>query len=741
MKAYENLFPQIIKEIEKRSGKTIVTTESRFSVQPSGEGGSLDSRAIAEIVTGIASDIADLIEPRIISGFDVTATTPPSATVNISSGTGTSYGKKWEITADSSLIIPLDSTTYVFYITVYNNAFEISKSHDDTKCEICRIIVPQPGTTSAIEDDKPSDGYNGYIVSAKDAVYGEDQEFDDASVEKLRDVFGEILSDTLIGSIKLSENLKITNTQGSIELDSLSMKIKDVNAATLAKFDRNGTFFYDTNGVIIAKFGVTEAYVGNMLLTKNSIETRNFLSGSTGFKIRDDGNAEFNDVVVRGTIYATLGEIGGFTIGSTALTAGSGSTSVGLIPATYPFYAGNATPSLAPFFVTPSGQLTCSNILATGGSIAGWILAATTLSDNATIDNASILIDKANSLLRLGAINNTYITIDGANKRIETSDYVSGELGSGWRIGTDTAEFQNIRARGKITTAVFEKETISSVGGNLLVMDSDILNADIAVDGATLTILGDTTFAANDILRMKDGENDEWLTITNASAAPAYTVTRASGGSAAAWKKGTAVVNYGASGAGGVIMTSSEEGISPYTHFFIHGGSPWSTTTPKTRIGNLAGIAGCTGYGIWAGSGYLGALSVIDLITISAFGTIRSNTSGNYPYVEFSNSGLQLRNSDTGGTYSTAVYSTGTYGSGALVWIMNSTYGIPWMEMKEPSSGAYTVSSMRFFNRSADPTGSAEVGDLAVVNGKLKICTTAGDPGAATWTVVGAQTA
>ncbi len=331
MRTYENLFPQIIREIEKRSGKSVVTTDSRFSVQPGGEGGSLDSRALAEIVTSIASDLADLIEPRIISGFDVTATTPPSATVNISAGTGTSNGKKWEIEDDSTLIIPLDSTTYVFYITVYNNAFEISRSHDNTKCEICRIIVPQPGTTSAIEDDKPSDSYNGYIVSAKDAVYDEDQKFDDASVEKLRDVIGAVLADNLIGNIKLSENLKITNTQGTVELDSTSIKIKDINSATLAQFNRNGTFFYDPAGRLLAKFGRDEAYIGNILITKNSIQTRNFISGSSGFQIKDSGDVEFNDGTFRGTLNANIGNIGGWTLAADnmyATTTGTIKTSI-----------------------------------------------------------------------------------------------------------------------------------------------------------------------------------------------------------------------------------------------------------------------------------------------------------------------------------------------------------------------------------------------------------------------------
>ena len=72
-KSYSALYSQVIQEINKRAGKEIITTDSRYSVQPAGEGGSIDARALAEIITTIASDLADLIGPRIISGLDVSA--------------------------------------------------------------------------------------------------------------------------------------------------------------------------------------------------------------------------------------------------------------------------------------------------------------------------------------------------------------------------------------------------------------------------------------------------------------------------------------------------------------------------------------------------------------------------------------------------------------------------------------------------------------------------------------------
>lgn len=325
-----------------------------------------------------------------------------------------------------------------------------------------------------------------------------------------------------------------------------------------------------------------------------------------------------------GVLKATSGVIGGWTLSSDRLSGGSGGNYVGLIAGTG-IQVGNETFGDAPFSITKAGVLK-----AISGTIGGWTLAASTISS-------------------------TNIIIDSGNELIKTNDFVSGALGKGWCINNATAEFNNIRARGKITTAVFEKETISSIGGNLQVSDSDILNADMtALDASTLTILGDTTFAVNDILRIKDGVSDEWLLVTNIASAPTYTVTRDQAGDYAAntnpiWKKGTAVINYGASGQGLIYMTASESN-APYLSVVTHAGSPWSVLTTRLRLGNLNGFLGYSSdlYGLAIGeatkylkydptnglrirgaidadSGTIGTLTVDGTLTIGTGGDIRSN--------------------------------------------------------------------------------------------------------------------
>lgn len=208
-----------------------------------------------------------------------------------------------------------------------------------------------------------------------------------------------------------------------------------------------------------------------------------------------------------------------------------------------------------------------------------------------------ILLDADTELIEIGDRAGTHIHIDGANTKLESTNYVSGYAGAGFHLSPDLLEVGNIACRGIFRTAVFQKDVVSVVGGNLMVRPGDVLDVDMtALDASTLTIEGNETFAVGDFLRIKDGTDDEWLEVTNTGSVPTYTVTRdkdSQYGADAnpAWKKGASVVNYGASGAGGVYMTASETN-APYLSVFTHAGSPWSAIATKVRLGNLNGFAG-----------------------------------------------------------------------------------------------------------------------------------------------------
>jgi len=603
-KTYSALFPQVVKEINKRTGIALTTTDSRYSVQPSGAGGSIDSRALAEIITTIASDLAELIKPYIMSGLDVTATTPSSMSINISAGTCTSHGRKWVIESDAILQIPVDNTVSVFFVVVYNNAFEINKTHDDTKCEICKIIIPQPGITSAIVDDKPDDGYDGWIISAKDIVYTEEQEFDDTSVEKLRDVIGRVLADNLIGNIRLSENLKITNTQGSLELDSSSIKILSAENNVLAKFNRNGTFFYNEDGEELAKFSTTGARVGNISITQNSIQSTNFVSGNlgSGFKIQDSGDAEFNNVLMRGKLTAsvfekdTISAVGGslLVMDADILDADMSNldnpTSDIIVDNNDSNISVVGTWSLStstPGYYGINYQFHTSG---TGTSTFSW-LPVIALSGNYEV--FAIWTASSNR-----ATNAKYtITTHEGNKGIVSVNQKLNHA-TWYSLG-----IYNFQAGG---TAII---TLSDNADEYVIADA----IKLVYEQPTMKIIGDTSFAIGDILRIKDGVDDEWLIVTDNTNAPIYKINRDRANAyqtneKPAWKKGTSIVNYGQSGEGGVYLSGSETN-SPYMSVVTHNGEPWSILTTHLRVGNLNGfleyVSDLYGIGIGSTDAYL----------------------------------------------------------------------------------------------------------------------------------------
>ena len=87
-----------------------------------------------------------------------------------------------------------------------------------------------------------------------------------------------------------------------------------------------------------------------------------------------------------------------------------------------------------------------------GGTIGGFTVTADKISGN------NIVIDSAGS--------------------IQTSDYAS-DL-KGWKISAENngfIEVENAKIRGTLSTAVFEKETVNAVGGQLYVANSTTLTS------------------------------------------------------------------------------------------------------------------------------------------------------------------------------------------------------------------------------------------------------------------------
>ena len=91
-------------------------------------------------------------------------------------------------------------------------------------------------------------------------------------------------------------------------------------------------------------------------------------------------------VTAAGAITSTSGTVGGWTLASDSLSAGSTTTTIKLIPGTG-IQMGHATFGSAPFSVTNAGFLS-----ATSGKIGGWNVGSTMISSsNLNISSTGLL--------------------------------------------------------------------------------------------------------------------------------------------------------------------------------------------------------------------------------------------------------------------------------------------------------------------------------------------------------------
>lgn len=143
--------------------------------------------------------------------------------------------------------------------------------------------------------------------------------------------------------------------------------------------------------------------------------------------------------------------VGSLTAGKQSFTNNETGYILGIDNGVPKFYIGNTGNYLN---WTGTQLIVSGNITATTGIIGGWTIGATTLSA-------------------------TSLVLDAGNQKIESTNYVSGVYGSGFHIDSNLLEVGNIAARGLIRTAVFQKDVVSTVGGNLAVLDGDVLDADM----------------------------------------------------------------------------------------------------------------------------------------------------------------------------------------------------------------------------------------------------------------------
>lgn len=173
---------------------------------------------------------------------------------------------------------------------------------------------------------------------------------------------------------------------------------------------------------------------------------------------------------------------------------------------------------------------------------------------------------------------------------------------AGWKIDTDAhAEFEDATIRGELRTAILAYNEMHSAAGSLgIFKSSGKLKSSVTTVASPTTFNVDISdpetghtqvFTSGDILRIKIGSSDSWMTISSASDQTTFWryVCVLSNGTETTYTAGTGVVDYGPSGQGYLIMTADDTN-APFYSVRSHAGAPWTTETEVCRLGNLKGF-------------------------------------------------------------------------------------------------------------------------------------------------------
>ena len=237
----------------------------------------------------------------------------------------------------------------------------------------------------------------------------------------------------------------------------------------------------------------------------------------------------------------------------------------------------------APFSVTYDGHLIATSATITIAALGGFDIGADYIRDAANTFGLASTVTGGNDVRHWAG---------AAFASRTTAPYRLYEDGS--FVATDGT------FSGTVRTSVFEKDVVSAIGGQLIVANADVLDTAMsALDSATLTIKGETTFAVNDMLHLKDGTDEEYMRVTAIGSAPTYTVTRDlaaayASNSNPAWAAGTAVVVEGSSDgastfSGGFLKLLGSGTNSPKYSVFKRTGAAYSGVTEYVTLGNLNG--------------------------------------------------------------------------------------------------------------------------------------------------------
>lgn len=269
----------------------------------------------------------------------------------------------------------------------------------------------------------------------------------------------------ILGTYAATDGQYVRVSNQAVEIHGVNLQMWD-GATNVIKLDRAVPSFAIGSPVPSAYGTGTGIWMG-----KDAGVYKFRVGNPVGNRVTWDGST----LAVVGTITASAGTIGGWTIGSTTLTGGdatlssSGNLTLGTgnnivrlsaDSATHRIWVGNATASSAPFRVTPAGALTATNATLTGSLSAGGgtvvidsngisISAGTGTANRIKWGTSGNVTAASNTLFLFGATNISLQAVSSSTGMLVGSSEVN-PIGSSMSLGGASDPWDEIQVRDNI---------------------------------------------------------------------------------------------------------------------------------------------------------------------------------------------------------------------------------------------------------------------------------------------------
>jgi len=566
----------------------------------------------------ISNNLSAVLPSQAVSGLDISIYTD-ILSVKVTKGSAYFNSKILTLSSDTILSIPQfdmvpslgvsqglePNIEGLWYINLESSDI-LSISKYGVGYVIGSIYIPSNFTASLVMDYNedtstlPTDSNIGIVSYVGEKA--EQQKIKNESIDASR----------IVGDFVLGEGCIMTNKKKTFQIGDRSVD------------------FMDSTGKKLASYSDTQALIGNIKITPDTIEDSNFVAGSQGFQIRANGEAEFANVIVRGTVFANsgsfsgdisanTGHIGGWAILSDRLS-GTGAYHPVLMGSGAIYFGNN-------FQIENTGYIT-----AQAGNIGGWEILSDRLSgDNAYLMSSGALYLGSNFRVETdgdliaskGSIGgwdiaanrisagNLWLNSDGS---IQSANYSAGSVG--FKIDDTRAEFQNASIRGELHTSIFVKDEYHATNGYMIVSNASTLSSGVGTGDSSL-VVRENVFASGEVLvaRWNDGTNtqQEYMFCNAAGSVTSdgysFAVIRNHDGLGAKnWQSGIGIVSTGQSGTGYLILDATSPSESPTIRVHYRSGSNWNDTIEKVVLGKLDGLLmdgmSPSGFGIATNNGY-----------------------------------------------------------------------------------------------------------------------------------------